>query len=102
MATLAIGDIHGNVNALDDLLTQIERELTPADTVWFLGDYIDRGPSSKACVERLLDFRVDDIHNRSNRLPRVAPSRPLVRSSAVTGERVPSRLELLRTSGPRG
>jgi serine/threonine protein phosphatase 1 len=57
VATLAIGDIHGNINALDDLLTQIERELTPTDTVVFLGDYIDRGPSSKACVERLLEFR---------------------------------------------
>ena len=57
MATLAIGDIHGNINALDDLLAQIEPELTPADTVVFLGDYIDRGPSSKACIERLLEFR---------------------------------------------
>ena len=59
MATLAIGDIHGNIDALDDLLKQIEPDLTPSDTVVFLGDYIDRGPSSRACIERLLEFRAN-------------------------------------------
>lgn len=57
MATIAIGDIHGNVGALEDLLQQVERELTSADTVVFLGDYIDRGPASKACIDRILGFR---------------------------------------------
>jgi serine/threonine protein phosphatase 1 len=57
MATIAIGDIHGNISALDDLLEKIERELTALDTVVFLGDYIDRGPSSKACVERIIHLR---------------------------------------------
>ncbi len=57
MATLAIGDIHGNIRALDDLLARITPEVGAADTVVFLGDYIDRGPDSKACIERILDFR---------------------------------------------
>jgi serine/threonine protein phosphatase 1 len=57
MSTYAIGDIHGNLLALDSLLAQIEPELKSADTVVFLGDYIDRGPDSKGCVDRILRFR---------------------------------------------
>jgi serine/threonine protein phosphatase 1 len=57
MATIAIGDIHGNIAALDDLLDQVARDLTASDEVVFLGDYIDRGPASKACIDRILDFR---------------------------------------------
>ena len=56
MATIAIGDIHGNLRALDDLLTRIDREVTKSDTVVFLGDYVDRGPDSRGCIERILDF----------------------------------------------
>ena len=59
MPTYAIGDIHGNLVALDSLLTQIEPELKSGDTVVFLGDYIDRGPSSKECIERILQLRAD-------------------------------------------
>jgi serine/threonine protein phosphatase 1 len=57
VATFAIGDIHGNLAALDDLLTQILAELSAADTVVFLGDYIDRGSDSKGCIERILRFQ---------------------------------------------
>jgi serine/threonine protein phosphatase 1 len=57
VATFAIGDIHGNVLALDDLLAKIIPEISPGDTVVFLGDYIDRGADSKACIERILDLR---------------------------------------------
>jgi serine/threonine protein phosphatase 1 len=57
MATFAIGDIHRNIRALDDLLAHISPEVDAADTVVFLGDYIDRGPDSRGCVERILDFR---------------------------------------------
>src|SRR5438046_10695213 len=56
MATIAIGDIHGNLPALDDLVDQVAPDLSAADTVVFLGDYIDRGPASKDCVDRILDF----------------------------------------------
>ncbi|MGA7414799.1 MAG: metallophosphoesterase [Bryobacteraceae bacterium] len=57
MATFGIGDIHGNIRALDDLLARITPKIGDRDTVVFLGDYIDRGPDSKACIERILDFR---------------------------------------------
>ena len=53
--TFVIGDIHGCVDELDRLLDA----LAPAagDTVVFLGDYIDRGPASKAVIDRLLRLR---------------------------------------------
>ena len=59
MATIAIGDIHGNRAALDDLLARLDGEIAAEDTVVFLGDYIDRGPASKECVERILRFRAE-------------------------------------------
>ena len=58
MATIAIGDIHGNLRALDDLLTRIDQEVNHSDTVVFLGDYIDRGPDSRGCIERVIDFEL--------------------------------------------
>jgi serine/threonine protein phosphatase 1 len=57
MATIAVGDIHGNLHALEDVLEQIRPELRAGDTVVFLGDYIDRGPDSKGCVDAILRFR---------------------------------------------
>ena len=57
MATFAIGDIHGNEPALADLLAQLHPVTTSEDTVVFLGDYIDRGPSSKECIDRILEFQ---------------------------------------------
>ncbi|HEY6508851.1 MAG TPA: metallophosphoesterase [Vicinamibacterales bacterium] len=56
MATFAVGDIHGNLPALRDLLGQLQPELASGDTIVFLGDYIDRGPDSKRCVDALLAF----------------------------------------------
>src|SRR6187200_3180464 len=57
MASIAIGDIHGNVAALGDLLAQIGPTLTSQDTVVFLGDYIDRGAQSAQVVDRILSLR---------------------------------------------
>ena len=57
MSTIAIGDIHGNLRALEDLLSRITPELNAGDTVVFLGDYIDRGPDAKGCIQTILDFR---------------------------------------------
>ena len=57
MATLAIGDVHGNLPALKELLAVIGREVGRGDTVVFLGDYIDRGPDSRGCIDAILDFR---------------------------------------------
>ena len=56
MPTIAIGDIHGNLPALADLLGQLRPEVTADDVVVFLGDYIDRGPDSKGCIDAILSF----------------------------------------------
>jgi len=72
MPTYAIGDIHGNLRPLDDLLGQLVPELKPEDTLVFLGDYIDRGPDSRGCVERIVrlkaeaDFTVGLLATMSN------------------------------------
>ena len=59
MATIAIGDIHGNVAALTNLLGRIRTEVGKDDTIVFLGDYIDRGPDSRGCIDAILAFRRD-------------------------------------------
>jgi serine/threonine protein phosphatase 1 len=58
MGTIAIGDVHGNLAALNDLLRRIIPEIGTEDTVVFLGDYVDRGPDTKGCIERILEFRM--------------------------------------------
>jgi serine/threonine protein phosphatase 1 len=57
MATVAVGDIHGNLAALLDLLGQLRVAVGEGDVVVFLGDYIDRGPDSRGCVDAILAFR---------------------------------------------
>jgi len=52
---LAISDVHGCHRALVTLLGTLA--LTPDDTVVFLGDAVDRGPSSRQVVERILFLR---------------------------------------------
>jgi len=59
MPTYAIGDIHGHLAPLDDLLAQLLPEIKPEDTLVFLGDYIDRGPDSKGCVERIVQMKAE-------------------------------------------
>lgn len=48
--TFAIGDIHGQLDELEDLLCRMG-PFEPDDTLVFLGDYLDRGPHSKQVVE---------------------------------------------------
>jgi serine/threonine protein phosphatase 1 len=59
VATIAIGDVHGRLAPLDDLLIRLEEETGADDTVVFLGDYIDRGPDSRAYIDRILRFRAE-------------------------------------------
>ena len=60
----AIGDIHGRLDLLDQLLAQIEADIaarrTKQNLVVFLGDLIDRGPQSAQVVERLRTWQPRD------------------------------------------
>jgi len=52
-----VGDIHGCANELYTLLQALP--LKSEDTIVFLGDYVDRGPSSAAAIGLLLELRQD-------------------------------------------
>ena len=52
--TIAIGDIHGDIDKLNTLLNKLDPQ--KGDTFIFLGDYIDVGPHPKAVITRLLDL----------------------------------------------
>ncbi len=52
--TIAIGDIHGHLAALDAIITAIQPR--PDDTLVLLGDYVDRGPDSKGVLERVIEL----------------------------------------------
>jgi len=61
----AVGDIHGRIDLLDQILSTIEQdaERSPARRILliFLGDLIDRGPDSRGVVERLRTYRTDRL-----------------------------------------
>lgn len=59
MTTIAIGDIHGNRQALQNLLNEIDGYRCPETRVVFLGDYLDRGPDTKGLLDLLIQFRGD-------------------------------------------
>jgi serine/threonine protein phosphatase 1 len=51
----AFGDIHGELEKLDELLESLPLERDAR--LVFLGDYIDRGPDSKGVIQRLIELR---------------------------------------------
>jgi serine/threonine protein phosphatase 1 len=53
--TFAVGDIHGDLAALQLLFERLPT-FTSDDTVVFLGDYIDRGPDSAGVVDWVRSF----------------------------------------------
>jgi len=61
----AVGDIHGRLDLLNQLLALIEKDIErrPARKALliFLGDLIDRGPDSRGVVERLRTYRHDPL-----------------------------------------
>ena len=69
----AIGDIHGRLDLLETLARRIEADLRDAPTLTltvtiFLGDYVDRGPSSAGVLDRLArrDFPTEFLALRGN------------------------------------
>jgi len=60
--TWIIGDIHGCLRELEDLLEKL-----PGDArLIFVGDYIDRGPDAKGVIERLMAESQRSIFLRGN------------------------------------
>src|SRR4051794_33993510 len=55
----AIGDVHGRADLLQSMLTVIDADLarSPVERAIqvFLGDYVDRGPDSRAVLDLLID-----------------------------------------------
>jgi serine/threonine protein phosphatase 1 len=56
----AVGDVHGRLDLLDDMLGRIEVDLKEQEPrralLLFLGDLIDRGPASCQAIERLRTY----------------------------------------------
>jgi serine/threonine protein phosphatase 1 len=57
----AIGDVHGRADLLEDVFRRIDEDRAAAPTLRpievLLGDYVDRGPASRAVLDRLIDRR---------------------------------------------
>src|SRR6476620_12494667 len=60
--TYAIPDIHGRSDLLEAAIAKIsEHSQGVSATVVTLGDYVDRGPSSRQVIDRLIDWRADNL-----------------------------------------
>ena len=56
----AIGDIHGQITMLCDLLEKIKSgPLEPEDILVFIGDYVDRGENSCAVIDLLINLKIE-------------------------------------------
>lgn len=55
---MLVGDIHGDLEALDFVLEM--REKTGCKTLLFLGDYVDRGPQGVEVLVRLFRLKLED------------------------------------------
>jgi serine/threonine protein phosphatase 1 len=85
----AVGDVHGRLDLLDECLTLIENDIAARhgseeieNIIVFLGDLVDRGPSSAQVVERVRTY-----------------SRPATRTVFLSGNHEEVLLRLLRGEG---
>jgi serine/threonine protein phosphatase 1 len=51
-----IGDIHGHISKLKKIISLVRADFKNGDSFIFLGDYIDRGPSSFEVIEYLIEL----------------------------------------------
>lgn len=55
MRNFIVGDIHGRLDKLNNLLKEINFN-KDADVIYFLGDYIDRGDNSKGVLDKIIEL----------------------------------------------
>ena len=55
MRTLVIGDIHGGLRALHQVLERAK--VTPSDQLIFLGDYVDGWSQSPQVIDLLIEMK---------------------------------------------
>jgi serine/threonine protein phosphatase 1 len=93
----AIGDIHGRLDLLNELLNLIDRDdeaRTPGrTTLILLGDLIDRGPHAASVVERTMR-----LHAASDRFHAIKGNHEEVMLAALSGDEAAMRL-FLRIGG---
>jgi len=94
----AIGDIHGRLDLLSELLARISSDIALRPTARplyvFLGDYIDRGPSSREKIDRLNEHWkahefvfLKGIHELMDAIAIVLAETPTVRFVLAGGQR---------------
>ena len=69
--TFAIGDIHGCLSALTNLLDAIVDDIKSTDIkpdIIFLGDYIDRGANSKEVIQKIVDITATSFDGLANKV----------------------------------
>ncbi|MGE5591295.1 MAG: metallophosphoesterase family protein [Bacillota bacterium] len=59
------GDVHGNLAALDAVLSDVRR--ASPDAVVCLGDLVFKGPQGQACVERLAGLGIPTVQGNTDR-----------------------------------
>lgn len=52
---IIVGDIHGDINLLNKVISYVEKNNIPDENVIFLGDYVDRGKNSKQVLNKLMN-----------------------------------------------
>jgi serine/threonine protein phosphatase 1 len=60
MKTYVIGDVHGMLDKLEEMLDRIPFD-PEEDRLAFVGDYIDRGPNSRGVVDRILGLTDEGV-----------------------------------------
>ncbi|AKF13408.1 calcineurin-like phosphoesterase [Sinorhizobium phage phiN3] len=55
MRLFIVGDVHGCLTQLKDLLEGVDEQIEEGDEVVFVGDYVDRGPDSKGVIDLLIE-----------------------------------------------
>ncbi len=60
MRTFVVGDIHGHVAKLRALMPELRERAESGDSLVFVGDFVDRGPESKAVISDVMRLSSDE------------------------------------------